>query len=256
MNKNLGKNDYLIEELINDKNYKIFKNGTILTKITKTGKVSINNVWRELWLKNAQDKVIIKYKKKNLLLHRVIYRKFIGKLIKGYIINHKDYNPFNNHKKNLEQITISANNIHRFKKHNPVFGNKKISFKIAEKIRKMYKTGKYSYNQLKKKFNIKSKSLISYIINEKVWKKEEELPKHSIRFNKKQPKWADLDKIKRFYKNKPKNKVIDHIIPLNNPNVSGLHVIENLQYLSKEENRKKGNSFDFTSKNNFWKKNN
>ncbi|MCY3986236.1 MAG: HNH endonuclease signature motif containing protein [Candidatus Dadabacteria bacterium] len=36
---------------------------------------------------------------------------------------------------------------------------------------------------------------------------------------------------------------IDHIIPLNNPRVSGLHCFSNLQILTATENRSKGNSF-------------
>ncbi|NJO48134.1 MAG: HNH endonuclease [Leptolyngbyaceae cyanobacterium RM2_2_4] len=53
------------------------------------------------------------------------------------------------------------------------------------------------------------------------------------------PKWVDLDKIQEFYKNCPAGMGVDHIIPLNNKEVCGLHVIENLQYLTKEENRRK-----------------
>lgn len=46
-----------------------------------------------------------------------------------------------------------------------------------------------------------------------------------------------------FYENCPTGMTVDHIIPLIHPDVSGLHVLWNLQYLSSSENSKKGNSF-------------
>ena len=39
----------------------------------------------------------------------------------------------------------------------------------------------------------------------------------------------------------PSEGNVDHIIPLNNPIVSGFHVENNLQYLTARENVKKGN---------------
>lgn len=58
------------------------------------------------------------------------------------------------------------------------------------------------------------------------------------------PKWVNLDEIKEFYKNTPQGYHVDHIIPLNGKYVSGLHVINNLQYLSKEDNIRKSNKFE------------
>jgi hypothetical protein len=60
---------------------------------------------------------------------------------------------------------------------------------------------------------------------------------------KRTPIWADLNKIKEFYLNCPEGMEVDHIIPLQGENISGLHVLENLQYLTPTQNRTKNNSF-------------
>jgi hypothetical protein len=62
--------------------------------------------------------------------------------------------------------------------------------------------------------------------------------------------WKVIDK---FIQSRPEGMELDHIIPLNHPEVCGLHNTWNFQWLTKEENTKKSNSFDGTAKNNSWK---
>lgn len=57
------------------------------------------------------------------------------------------------------------------------------------------------------------------------------------------PKWADLKAIENFYRNRPDGYHVDHIIPLRGENISGLHVLSNLQYLPASENLSKKNKY-------------
>lgn len=71
----------------------------------------------------------------------------------------------------------------------------------------------------------------------------------ALRYSRKRqrtPKWLtkeDLFKIKQFYLKRPQGYEVDHIIPLCGDNVSGLHVLNNLQYLKAQENREKNNKY-------------
>jgi len=70
------------------------------------------------------------------------------------------------------------------------------------------------------------------------------------------PPWMTWKELEAFEKTKPGPKYqLDHIIPLNHPDVCGLHVPWNFQWLTKEDNLKKSNSFDGTVDNEGWRKN-
>lgn len=55
------------------------------------------------------------------------------------------------------------------------------------------------------------------------------------------PPWADLQAIQNIYNNCPEGYHVDHIYPLKGENSCGLHVENNLQYLPKADNLRKGN---------------
>lgn len=58
------------------------------------------------------------------------------------------------------------------------------------------------------------------------------------------PTWSEEAYIAQVYTQCPEGHHVDHIIPLQGSNVSGLHVLDNLQWLTAEENMRKGNSHD------------
>lgn len=67
------------------------------------------------------------------------------------------------------------------------------------------------------------------------------------------PKWVRSNWFESHYKRSNKDYEVDHIIPLVNRLVCGLHVPWNLQILNKKHNRSKGNKFDGTYDNESWR---
>lgn len=67
------------------------------------------------------------------------------------------------------------------------------------------------------------------------------------------PKWQCKKQLEQFYKDCPQGYVVDHIVPLNHKDISGLHVLTNLQYLTREDNGLKSNKWDGTRLNDTWR---
>jgi len=111
---------------------------------------------------------------------------------------------------------------------------KEYAIKNKEKVQKWKEN--YSKNN---KDKIKKLKHIYYLNNKNIYYNAYALRR--ARLLKATPKFANLDKIKEIYKNCPKGYEVDHIIPLNNSIICGLHVEWNLQYLTVRENRQKGN---------------
>lgn len=63
--------------------------------------------------------------------------------------------------------------------------------------------------------------------------------------DKQTPAWVRVDDLRLFYSRCPEGHHVDHEIPLSprNGKVSGLHVLDNLQYLPAGQNLKKSDSF-------------
>lgn len=162
-------NDHLIYKLLEDSNYEVRADGSVWTRITKTGKVSVNNEWRRAG-SARRGYWTLKYFGVMLQVHRIIYARFLGRLEQDLVINHKDDCGYNNEPENLELVTQSKNNYHRFRKDGgkpPVMGNKVLDWGKVRHIRSLKKEG-ISHNELARMFNI-SKGHVSQIVNNEIW---------------------------------------------------------------------------------------
>ena len=104
-------------------------------------------------------------------IHRLVLSTFIGK--SSLDCNHKNGIKTDNRLENLEYCTRSENIIHAFKIGlKTQIGEKNSNHKLIEKqvvkIRKLYKTKKYTQRELAKMFNI-SRRTISDIVRKRSW---------------------------------------------------------------------------------------
>jgi hypothetical protein len=119
--------------------------------------------------------------------------------------------------------------------------------KIEMQIESWLKTNKQSVNEKKKAWALNNPDKIKetkrlYVQRNLLQYRAMCAKRHAAKIQR-TPKWADIKAIKNFYLNCPIGMEVDHVIPMQGENVSGLHVLENLQYLTRNENREKHNKF-------------
>lgn len=169
MGKFKATNDKLIEDLLKDENIRVMKTGQVFSRRSEQGHILPKGEWRLANTTHTGGYQKVSYFGAKIFVHRIVYRAFHGPLKRDMVVNHIDGNTANNKPSNLELITISENNIHRFRvlKRDPVKGNAKIDDKTAEKIRRDHDRG-LSYRECAEKYEI-SKTSIAYIIQGKTW---------------------------------------------------------------------------------------
>lgn len=168
-NHKYATNDDLIDKFLNDSRYEVLETGEIFRCHPDGSK-------KQRGYSNTAGYLVIRPWKHGpqLLVHRIIYRKFHASLDAYLVINHKDGNKLNNHKDNLEQITTQLNTLHSYRElhQQPIAGHRKINQNIANEIRTMHISG-LTYKEILlivgPKYGITSKGTISHIINNKNW---------------------------------------------------------------------------------------
>jgi transcriptional regulator with XRE-family HTH domain len=164
--------DHLIENIIVDPLYDIREDGTIWTLKDKTGKL-VTNTWRQCDKKRDQNYKAVKYSGKNLRVHRIVYRKFKGKLDPNLEINHIDGNKHNNTPENLELLTSQENIQHSVDNKLHCFGEKVgtsvLTEDIVKTIRQLFYHHNLSKSEIQKKLNLK-KTTVHDICEFNSWK--------------------------------------------------------------------------------------
>lgn len=154
-------NNSLIQQLLKEGNYIINRDGTVYSKILK----------RNVGYTAANGYRILTFNKNSKIqIHRLVYAVYGEQPLNDMlVINHKNGVKTDNRIENLEQVTEQYNLQHKYRvlKYPAVKGHKKITQKIADKIRKLHSAG-VPYSKLCKQFHL-TKSNISSIVNYKTW---------------------------------------------------------------------------------------
>lgn len=156
----IARNDNLIESLIVDEMYDIRNDGTIWT--FKSGNGTVKSTMRPISFTKSNGYLGFRYRNKFLLLHRIIYRKFVGKICPYMVINHKDGVRNNNSLENLELVSYSENNRHAYevlkRESKKLYGTDNHQAKFTkdqvDEIRKNFDNKIMDISQLSKNYNV------------------------------------------------------------------------------------------------------
>ena len=166
----------------------------------------------------------------------------------------KNIEDFNKETKSFDGLQRRCRSCQKLSKKRDIKSGKNIKY-----LKKYYKENKEELNFKNRQRKEKNKEELS--LKKKEWRKNNPEKTKAAKARRRMYKnnasinlsAKDSAKIEMFYKNCPKDMQVDHIIPLNNKDVCGLHVLKNLQYLTKEENFSKNNKWDGTIENLGWK---
>lgn len=100
------------------------------------------------------------------MVHQIVAGAFIGERPPGHVTRHLDGNKHNNTAENLAYGTHSDNR-HDAVRHGYKH-KKKLTYQLAEEIRKLYKTGEYSQRVLGEKFGV-DQSHVANILAGRAW---------------------------------------------------------------------------------------
>ncbi len=146
----------------------------------------------------------------------------------------KEEDRFSKGRNVCKECRASQRNIQKYREYKKEYNN-----------REAVKQLKYEYNKIWRSRNPEKmkEHLSKHYYNNKTQYREK-AARYRATKQQSTPKWADLATIKDFYLEAEYHQMeVDHIIPLNNKKVCGLHVEHNLQLLSKADNRTKSNKF-------------
>jgi len=147
-----------------DGQYVVADNGKIFSNKRKIKKELIGKV-----TKYGYRMIVFTINKKKVYVnaHRIVAKSFIPNPLNKPEVNHIDGDKLNNSVINLEWVTASENQKHA--QLNGLCKSNKININIANEIRTLYNTGKYTTRVLASMFGL-GKTQIGYIIKNKRWK--------------------------------------------------------------------------------------
>lgn len=167
-----AKHDSLIFELLKNEDFRIHENGSIEKRIRKWDKEIRKELWAKCTRKDGAGYLYVRFQKKNVSAHRIVFAKFNGFLRSDKVVNHKDGNKTNNNVLNLELISESQNQIHSYKHLHNRYGRSKLSWTQVEEIRKLWGTKEYTQTKIAERYGV-HKGSISRIVNDVCYSEKE-----------------------------------------------------------------------------------